>query len=85
MLTSGLVNRSKFIFYNNIDGDLIMGETFRENYFNSRLIKNKGKLMTQYNKKWHLKLLKKREGKSIISTESTELLNYSAVLDRQLD
>jgi hypothetical protein len=41
--------------------------------------------MTQYNKKRHLELLKKREEKSISSTESEELLNYSAVLDRQLD
>ncbi len=41
--------------------------------------------MTQYNKKRHLELLKKREEKSISSTESKELLNYSAVLDRQLD
>ena len=41
--------------------------------------------MIQYNKKRHLELLKKREEKSIISTESNELLNYSAVLDRQLD
>jgi hypothetical protein len=41
--------------------------------------------MTQYNKKRHLKLLKKRGEKSISSTESKELLNYSAVLDRQLD
>jgi hypothetical protein len=41
--------------------------------------------MTQYNKKRHLELLKKREKKSISSTESKELLNYSAVLDRQLD
>lgn len=41
--------------------------------------------MTQYNKKRHLELLKKREEKSISSTESKELFNYSAVLDRQLD
>jgi hypothetical protein len=41
--------------------------------------------MTQYNKKRHLELLKKRGEKSISSTESKELLNYSAVLDRQLD
>ena len=41
--------------------------------------------MTHYNKKRHLELLKKREEKSISSTESKELLNYSAVLDRQLD
>jgi hypothetical protein len=41
--------------------------------------------MTQYNKKRHLELLKKREEKSISSIESKELLNYSAVLDRQLD
>jgi hypothetical protein len=41
--------------------------------------------MTQYNKKRHLELLKKREEKSISSTESKELLNSSAVLDRQLD
>jgi hypothetical protein len=41
--------------------------------------------MTQYNKKRHLELLKKREEKSISSTESKELLNYSVVLDRQLD
>ena len=41
--------------------------------------------MTQYNKKRHLELLKKREEKSISNTESKELLNYSAVLDRQLD
>jgi len=41
--------------------------------------------MTQYNKKRHLKLLKKREEKSISSTESKELFNYSAMLDRQLD
>ena len=41
--------------------------------------------MTQYNKKRYLKLLKKRGEKSISSTESKELLNYSAVLDRQLD
>lgn len=41
--------------------------------------------MTQYNKKRHLELLKKREEKSISRTESKELFNYSAVLDRQLD
>jgi hypothetical protein len=41
--------------------------------------------MTQYNKKRHLELLKKREEKSISNTESKELLNYSVVLDRQLD
>ena len=41
--------------------------------------------MTQYNKKRHLELLKKREKKSISSTESKELFNYSAMLDRQLD
>jgi hypothetical protein len=41
--------------------------------------------MTQYNKKRHLELLKKREEKSISSTESKELFNYSTVLDRQLD
>ena len=41
--------------------------------------------MTQYNKKRHLELLKKREEKSISSTELKELFNYSAVLDRQLD
>ena len=41
--------------------------------------------MTQYNKKRHLELLKKREEKSISSTESKELFNYSVVLDRQLD
>lgn len=41
--------------------------------------------MTQYNKKRHLELLKKREEKSISSTESKELFNYSAMLDRQLD
>jgi hypothetical protein len=28
------------IYFNNIDGDLIMGEKFREAYFNSSLIKN---------------------------------------------
>lgn len=41
--------------------------------------------MIQYNKKRHLELLKKREEKSISSTELKELFNYSAVLDRQLD
>lgn len=41
--------------------------------------------MTQYNKRRHLELLKKREEKSISSTESQELFNYSVVLDRQLD
>ena len=41
--------------------------------------------MTQYNKKRHLELLKKREEKSISDTESKELFNYSAVLDRQLE
>ena len=41
--------------------------------------------MTEYNKKRHLELLKKREEKSISSTESKELFNYSAMLDRQLD
>jgi hypothetical protein len=41
--------------------------------------------MTQYNKKRHLELLKKREEKSISSTESKELSNYSGVLDTQLD
>lgn len=28
------------IYFNNIDGDLIMGEKFRKNYFNNSLIKN---------------------------------------------
>ena len=41
--------------------------------------------MAQYNKKRHLELLKKREEKSISSSESKELCNYSALLDRQLD
>ena len=41
--------------------------------------------MTQYNKKRHLELLKKRKEKSISRTESKELFNYSAMLDRQLD
>lgn len=41
--------------------------------------------MTQYNKKRHLELLKKHEEKSISSTESKELFNYSAVMDGQLD
>ena len=41
--------------------------------------------MVQYNKKRHFELLKKREEKSISSTELKELFNYSVVLDRQLD
>lgn len=41
--------------------------------------------MTQYNKKQYPKLLKKRKEKFISNTESKELFNYTAVLDRQLE
>lgn len=41
--------------------------------------------MIQYNKKRHLELLQKREENCISTTESNELMNYSAMLDSQLD